>query len=73
MNVYTTAIAIATFLFAGFVLWITKPAAGGLDTSAVALVGPMVGAVASYFFHQQTATNTAGLIQSEHKLANGQS
>jgi hypothetical protein len=61
-NQTTTAlIAFIVFVFSGFVLYITRPVGGGLDTAGVALVGPIVGAVVASYFHLSTTGQAADI------------
>jgi hypothetical protein len=57
----TAVIAIMVFLFGGFLLFITRTPAGDLSVAAVALVGPLVGAVVASYFHTQATAAGANI------------
>lgn len=54
-------VALIVFIFAGFVLYITRSVSGDLNVGAVALVGPPIGAVVAYFFHAQASGQGAAI------------
>lgn len=54
-------VALVVFVFAGFLLYITRTPTGDLNTGAVALVGPPIGAVVAYFFHAQGSAQGAAI------------
>ena len=58
-SVGTGVLAVVVFLFSGFILYITRTPAGDLSTAAVALVGPLCGAVGAYYFHSQASQQGA--------------
>lgn len=64
------------FSFSAFLLYITRPVGGGLDTSAVALCGPLLGAVAAYYFQSaasgQGAAISAGAATAALAASSGQ-
>lgn len=58
----SAAIAALVIAFSAFILYITRPASGGgLDVSAVALVGPFVTMVVQNYFHGQSSGQGAAI------------
>ena len=60
-NLPRVLVAMFTIVFAGFLLYITRPASGGLDTAAVALAGPLVTAVVVFYFHSEATAAGAAI------------
>lgn len=54
-----TLVALVVFAFSAFLLYITRTPTGDLSTAAVALCGPLVGAVVAWFFHAQVSGQAA--------------